>query len=266
MLRGTTRFAFVFDQDGTLVRNRAFRYAYRRIPEALGIDVEPREFESAFYEVYYSLVREKRYSDAFDWEYVSSMALSKLGYEYVDGTFTRLVIEGINRDMVEPVEGAVEVLERIKRAGGIVYIFTNGHYVYQTFALRKTGLIGFVDGIVAYEHFKEPKPSSLAYSHVVSAVGLPLDRIFFVGDHPLYDVYGAINFGVKNLYWITKTHNSGVYTVADLKDDIVEHIWRKYNIRLHIKASDSMTIHVINELHELLPIIDRILFDDQVQF
>ena len=117
-------FAFVFDQDGTLVRNRAFKYAYEKLPKVLGLDEERDVFPKIFLDTYYELVRARRFTDAFDWEKVSEFSCRRIGITYRRGLFLELILEGINKCLVDTNECAADVLRTIKKSGGAIGLIT----------------------------------------------------------------------------------------------------------------------------------------------
>jgi len=86
---------------------------------------------------------------------------------------------------VEEVEGAGEAVRRLKEEGYRLAVLTRGHHAYAMEALRKTGMLGFFDLILGRNETPRPKPYAEALKHTAGLMGLSLDEIVFVGDHPI---------------------------------------------------------------------------------
>jgi len=252
------KFAFIFDQDGTLLHNKAFKYAIENVPRVLGLTIDSEEFYNIFLDTYYEYMQAGNFKEAFDWEVISSATLKKLGFDYVYGTFNNLMVEGIKKCMVQAKDGAVDVLRTIKEKEGVVYVLTNGYYQYQYPALKKAGLVDYIDKVITNDQLDEPKPLLGAFKKALSMISLSDDKIFYVGDHPFIDIYGAIVADINNIFWITLDYSSGRYHVEDICDFIAQYSWAKYRYRVQMREHLDKVIHVINRLDELLEFINEL--------
>jgi HAD superfamily hydrolase (TIGR01549 family) len=101
----------------------------------------------------------------------------------INEVMNRTELEAVST--VEEVEGAGEAVRRLKEEGYRLAVLTRGHNAYAMESLRKTGMLGFFDLILGRNETPRPKPYAEALKHTVGLMGLGLDEIVFVGDHPI---------------------------------------------------------------------------------
>lgn len=244
---------FIFDMDGTIIRNRAFRYAYEKIPEVLGLNVDKDRFAQVFLDSYYELVSINELKKAFDWDYVTNMALNKMNILSSENVFSMLFMDGIEKGLVEVIENADYVLREIKSKNNKVVLLTNGYRKYQIPALRKTKMIEVFDYLFTADDLENLKPHKEAFLKAISETGISdMDRIYFIGDHIYFDIYGALVSGLKNIFWLTTQFDSGTYKVKAIVNFMSRYIRERYRISINLDSLLERTIIIINKLEEIL--------------
>ena len=253
----TKKTAFIFDLDYTLIENNAFRYAYENIPKILDLSVSPEGFRDVFLGVYYELVKKGQLREAFNWDFVAEEAVKRLGASYRSNLFHQLFMEGIKNCLVKPRPNTIEVLNRIKGRGNMVIILTNGYRKYQLPVLRKVGLIEIVDALLTNDDLPMPKPSIESF-HVAAEISrrLGASKMVYIGDHPFFDVYGALHAGMENIVWITDQYDEGYYDVKYLAQFIESYTYSRYHICIDLRRFWSKKILVIRRLDSLFRFID----------
>lgn len=239
--------AYIFDLDGTLVHNLAFRKTVLELPRMLSISINPEEFYNEFLKMYYLTVARGDLKRAFDWEYISEQTCMKIGAKYEYGLFTQRFLKNIDDGFIELIPNALKTLENLKSRSAKIIVLTNGKRIFQERVLQKTNLTRLVDLLVTSDDAPRPKPCLEAFDYVCKMFkGM---RITYVGDHPFYDIYPAANYCIQNIYWLTEEFPPGNYQMRQLADYVSRIARDKYGweISLTDKALEK-TIHVVNEL------------------
>lgn len=244
---------FIFDMDGTIVRNRAFRYAYEKIPEVLGLDMDKDKFIDAFFDSYYELVSKNELKKAFDWDYVTKIALGKINNIMCDDVFSQLFLEGVKMGLVEIVENARYVLRKIKLKNNKIALLTNGYRKFQIPVLRKTKMLELFDFIFTADDLEYLKPHKEAFLKIQLETKISdTSKIYFIGDHIYFDIYGALISGLENIYWLTSRFGSGTYNIMEIADFMSKYIQGKYKINIKPENLAQRRIRIINTLKEIL--------------
>lgn len=170
----------VFDLDGTLIRSSVdFKAMKRRMIEILARYGVPRELLSTDKTTVENLRRAERIWDEMgvDQE-VRSKALRE-----VEEVMNEAELEAL--PTVEAIEGVREALEKLRGKGLKLAVLTRGHQTYAVEALRRTGLLELIDVILTRDTVRKPKPDPEALLEAAERLGLGVDEIIFVGDHPM---------------------------------------------------------------------------------
>ncbi|HDI53259.1 MAG TPA: HAD family hydrolase [Candidatus Bathyarchaeota archaeon] len=170
----------VFDLDGTLIRSSVdFKAMKRRMIEILARYGVPRELLSTDKTTVENLRRAERIWDEMgvDQE-VRSKALRE-----VEEVMNEAELEAL--PTVEAIEGVREALEKLRGKGLKLAVLTRGHQTYAVEALRRTGLLELIDVILTRDTVRKPKPNPEALLEAAERLGLRVDEIIFVGDHPI---------------------------------------------------------------------------------
>jgi len=247
------KIAYIFDLDGTLVENDSFRYAIKEIPRTLGLDIDFEEFYSIFLNIYCEFVKLGKLKEAFDWDLITVLALRRLGVNCPKNIFYKIVLDGLDKGLVKIKDHAHEILSEIRERNGKIIVLTNGYRKYQEPVLRKTGLFELIHVLLTNDDLTEPKPSRKAFEKAILTAGISDPyKVIFIGDHPYYDIYGALNAGLRRIVWLTEYHSKGIYPVKKLAESIAGYAKKRYDVVLDLSHFYDEKIEVINNLEDVL--------------
>ncbi|MFI2485293.1 HAD family hydrolase [Promicromonospora kroppenstedtii] len=93
-------------------------------------------------------------------------------------------------------DDAVPALRRVRDAGLVAALLTNGDSVHQRFKLDRTGLAAHVDVVVASDDLPAGKPDPRAYSSACEILGVTPDDVVMVGNDVEKDFQGPLDAGL----------------------------------------------------------------------
>ena len=97
----------------------------------------------------------------------------------------------------DPQEGAAHLLSRLKDAGVRVFTASNGIGEVMNGRVEMAGLSGYLTGRFAADDVGAMKPSRQYFDTVFCRSGeTDLSRTLMVGDNPVTDVNGAVDYGM----------------------------------------------------------------------
>ena len=119
----------------------------------------------------------------------------------------------------DPQPGAAHLLCRLRQAGVHVFTATNGIGRVMEGRLRHAGLLQWIDACFAADELHAMKPSSAYFDAIFHASGeKDLHRTLMVGDNPVTDVNGAVDYGMAGalfgLRW--KEPSRALYAAPDM--------------------------------------------------
>jgi phosphoglycolate phosphatase len=182
--------AVIFDMDGTLIFSKVdYERMRREIANFLlsrGIDPFSEDFD--WYEVTHGgeNIREMGFPE----EKVSEILME------ITKIQNRAEIENINE--VSMVPRTDEILKRMKEMGLKIGVATRSHREFAIRALRMTGLLRFVDAIVARDEALKAKPAPEHLEQVADLLAVELSKSIFIGD-TISDVFAARNANIRFL-------------------------------------------------------------------
>jgi HAD superfamily hydrolase (TIGR01509 family) len=100
-------------------------------------------------------------------------------------------------DVVVPLPGARATLAALVAAGTPIAMLTNGWNPLQTAKARR---VGFAGRILASAEIGVQKPDARAFGALASALQLPSEQIWYVGDDPYTDIAGALAAGMRTAW------------------------------------------------------------------
>jgi putative hydrolase of the HAD superfamily len=92
---------------------------------------------------------------------------------------------------------AVPALRRVREAGALAAILTNGEQAHQRLKLELVGLDGEVDALFSSDQFPLGKPDPRAFLGTCSALGIAPGDALMVGNSMVADVEGALGAGLQ---------------------------------------------------------------------
>ena len=119
-----------------------------------------------------------------------------------------------------PDPAAATLLARLAADGLRLGVLTDGHAGGQRAKLRALGLESCFapERVVVTSELAVEKPDARAFAALVAALGVPAERVLFVGDHPVKDIIGAKASGLQTC-WLRRREPCGECPVADLVID-----------------------------------------------
>jgi len=217
----------VFDLDGTLIRSSIdFPEMKRHMIAILEDDEIPRGHLSPTDTTVVTMEKAERI-----WEEKGIPEAGRMRVRAeIDRVMNRMELEAIST--VEEVEGASEAIHGLREVGFRLAVLTRGHHAYAIEALRKTGMLGSFELILGRNETPRPKPYAEALKHTAGLMGLELDEIVFVGDHPI-DATCAKNASVRFIGVLTGWTNEeawkdhGQKTILDSVGDLPDYLAKK---------------------------------------
>ncbi|MCI6771128.1 MAG: HAD family hydrolase [Oscillospiraceae bacterium] len=95
------------------------------------------------------------------------------------------------------LDGAVDVLKKLKEKGYILGAVTNGVSSLQNTKLDTAGIRGLFDVVVVSGDIGIYKPDRRIFDEAARRAGVENEKVLFVGDHPINDIKGALGAGMK---------------------------------------------------------------------
>ncbi len=193
--------AFGFDFDHTLgIDNKLERVAFLRLLDELcasgGHALGTLAEESARID---RLLQEQR-CGRFSIETAVERFVVERGIrearDYVD-RYKRIALESVNAFVVAD-PGTAQLLDTLRDRGVPSAILTNGWSPLQE---RKAARIAFTGPVVVSAVLGVQKPQAAAFEALADVLGVPKERIAYVGDNPKDDVGAAIAAGMAGIWF-----------------------------------------------------------------
>lgn len=112
----------------------------------------------------------------------------------------RELYDSFNNDFGKHVvllDGAVDVLKKLKEKGYILGAVTNGVSSLQNTKLDTAGIRELFDVVVVSGDIGIYKPDRRIFDEAARRAGVENEKVLFVGDHPINDIKGALGAGMK---------------------------------------------------------------------
>lgn len=204
--------AVLFDFDETLQdRTEAFEHYMDTFFSDFCPDIDDNEIEKRKQEMRITgnggyVNREEWYASLIkSWEWTDAPQSSVLALHY-DTKFG-------DHNVVFP--DSPKLLKVLKSRGYIVGVITNGPSVLQHHKLDTSGLREYLDIVVVSGDIGIHKPDPEIFKYTADKIGLKPEECVYVGDHPVNDIKGATDAGMKAIRM-----NYGWFKNQDLRSDI----------------------------------------------
>jgi putative hydrolase of the HAD superfamily len=102
--------------------------------------------------------------------------------------------------------GATALIERLHDAGYALGIVSNGMDASRRALVRHLGFDRFVRTVLSSERAGAKKPDPRIFELAAAEIGVPPERCWFVGDHPVNDIAGARTAGMRAA-WLSGFHS-----------------------------------------------------------
>ena len=130
--------------------------------------------------------------------------------------------------MAVAMDGAIEMLTRLRAHGLALGVITNGSVRVQQTKIDILGIGPYFDAVIMSEAVGVKKPAPAIFHTALDSIGLRADQAWFVGDHPENDILGAHRAGLTTV-WLAGPH-----------------AW---------PAAHAVPHHQISHLRELVPLV-----------
>jgi len=169
--------AVVFDLDGTLIESKInYPEMRRRVVELLvsmGVKEEELSQTRRLWEIVMGGERLLR-----------DLGLPPEGIQQVMRRVTEAMnaveLEGVVN--VEATSHVHEALETLRSRGFKIGVATRSCNAYATRSIEKTAIGGYIEVLLARDDVEYPKADARHLQQVVDALGVPMDKVVFVGD------------------------------------------------------------------------------------
>lgn len=108
-----------------------------------------------------------------------------------------------------------QLLKELRSRGYITGVITNGPSILQNHKMDTSGLRPYCDIVVVSGDVGVHKPDPALFAYTAEKLGLLPEECIYVGDHPINDIQGATQAGMKAIRM-----NYGWFRDCDLRDDI----------------------------------------------
>lgn len=108
-----------------------------------------------------------------------------------------------------------KLLKELKSRGYITGVITNGPSMLQNHKMDTSGLRPYCDIVVVSGDVGIHKPDPQLFVYTAEKLGLPTGECTYVGDHPINDIQGALEAGMKAIRM-----NHGWFKDQDLREDV----------------------------------------------
>lgn len=99
------------------------------------------------------------------------------------------------------MDGALEVLDELKKKNCKLGMITNGSVYAQNSKIDKVNIRRYFDAIVVSDEVGVKKPDKQIFDIALSRLGVKPETCWFIGDNPLLDIEGARAAGI-NAIWM----------------------------------------------------------------
>lgn len=177
--------ALIFDMDGLLVDSEGLAaVAMDRLLECYGLQRNP--------ELHQRLLGRRL---------VEALAIAREGYGIDEGLdtlvarYAELRTEAL-RGAVKPMPGALQIVERARKAGLLVALATSGMRIHVDISLGETGLAGCFDTETTGDEVNRGKPAPDLFLLAAERTGVEPGQAIVLEDSPL-GVEAACNAGMR---------------------------------------------------------------------
>ncbi len=220
MIAAAAPFAVGFDFDHTLgLDNGLEAMAYYRLAAELGHAVSDRDEPwHAFITALLGRFRAGAITldDAVD----GFVAQCGVPAEPQHAERYRELCYGLVDELVTPIEGARELIAALAARGVPTAILTNGWSPLQHLKVGRA--LAFSGPVLVSDELGILKPDAAAFGKLIDALGVPRERVWFVGDNPKTDIEGAHGAGLRSV-WFDWEH-MGYPTDAPPPDARIAHL------------------------------------------
>jgi len=151
--------------------------------------------------------------------------------------FHRIYDEGYHTNRRATL-GSAQAIDRLQRQGFEIAVLTNGVQSVQEEKLRHSGFDFLIPTLLSSERAGVPKPALAIFRWALEQTNRAPENVIMIGDNPLNDVHGALNAGIRALYYCPGSRESLLTTPAGAAPVIAA--WDQIPDCLTIPDADSL--------------------------
>jgi len=191
----------LFDWDGTLIDSAQLGLvAFERSFADLGVTFDHETYRKVYSPNWYSVY--------------TALGLPKEKWQQADD----LWISHYGEQLAQPIPGAVDTIEELKRRGYRLGVVSSGTECRVVREIGELGLESFFETIICNEQMVEKKPHPEGLETALRLLGAANETTGYVGDSP-EDIEmgrraGLLTVGVRSDYptsWKLKSHNPDIF-------------------------------------------------------
>ena len=107
---------------------------------------------------------------------------------------------------VVPRDGLIATFSALRDTGRYLGVISNGRTGFQMRTLHALGIEGFLEVLLISEECGLRKPDQAIFDLALSRLGLVASEAWYVGDDPNVDVDGAVEAGLRAIWFRTPRH------------------------------------------------------------
>jgi len=228
----STRTAIFFDLDNTLFDHHhslqcaisAIRAKYVCLSQHTNDELVTK-YNAALQTAYDKYLRKEITYEEFDLDkvYLFFVSLSLPKPTPEQAREFRATYQPVYRQNRRATLGSIETVCRLREHGYLIAIVTNGQTEDQVAKAECIGVRHLVDRIVTSEEAGCSKPEPFIFKHAAQLLGINVESAFMVGDSPDADIKGAIEAGMRPV-WYSPTAVDSQAFMFDHQVPIVQHM------------------------------------------
>ena len=140
------------------------------------------------------------------------------------------LVDRLRRELLEHIHvypGVIQALETLVETGAALVVVTNGTVDQQRRKLHRTGLLHYSPHPVISEAVGAKKPHRVLFDTALSQAGYRPEQSWMVGDHPVTDMAGAHQLGIRT-GWVSHhrlwPHPWAPDAAGAMTADVLQHI------------------------------------------
>jgi len=122
---------------------------------------------------------------------------------------------------VVAMPGANSLLAELKQQGYKLAVISNGGHATRLTILQGLGFSHYFDEIISSELVGIRKPNPEIFLHTSRQLNIVPENCLFIGDHPVNDIQGATQAGMKAL-WLQGFHKTGAHKPINTIQNLAE--------------------------------------------
>ena len=131
-----------------------------------------------------------------------NMVFAEVGLSQIDGPLFEIDFRKYLKTSGIPIEGAVDLLEDLKKKGYLLCVASNGPYEQQKSRMKAAGMDDFISHWFVSERFGVNKPAGEFFEAAMAELeGITPPECVMIGDSLSADIAGGKNFGMKTVWY-----------------------------------------------------------------